>query len=329
MTAVRPSALRRIVPHWWLHATFAALLAVCSCASPPDAQPDAVANSEGGGAAHARPERAADEPSGASDPTAAWSELAASIPTRDVWIPSDDGSTDGVVVLRWQVPDNADAVNSFFDAHKPPMLTDSVQDRLLGNGMRVASVPIAELAASLDRLGGTASSIRLWLGQAHAWTQVTALPLRGQCAALVDGSTRRLSGGTLQFLVRGWTVPLEKGAVTDVELQPAFLAGGAVPGARASARESFPGAGFSVALERGTAMLVTSAPARASSVGQGPASGPPVQPPATLGELLLGRQGGDRDVLRLRPIVVIAPLIANRHFAEASAVDFGGTGAPP
>jgi hypothetical protein len=304
-------------------------LAFVSCNTAPNPQAETAVRPDGGEADGVRPERAEDEQRDASDRTAAWAEIAASIPTRDVWLPSDDGTTDGVVVLRWQVPDNANAVNAFFDANKPTLLTDSVQDRLLGNGIRVAAVPLGNLEKSLDTLGGTASSIRLWLGQAHAWTQVNALPVRGQRAVLIDGNTRRIADGTLQLLIRGWTVPLEKGAVTDVELQPAFLAGGAVPGARASAREGFAGAGFSLALERGTALLVASAPPRAQSSGKGPSAGPPVLPPATLGELLLGRQGGDRDLLRLRPIVVIAPLIADRHFTNAAAIESSPKPAQP
>jgi hypothetical protein len=304
-----------------LLALAAAALALLSCAAPPSEKGESSTRTEDTAGANARPERTSQEQWDATDVAAEWTDIAASVPTRDVWIPSDDGSTDGLVVLRWQVPDNSDAVHAFFEANKPTLLNDSAQDRLLGNGIRVAAVPMEKLGASLDSLGGTASSIRLWLGQAHAWTQVNALPLRGPCAVLVDGSTRRLSGGTLQLLIRGWTVPLERGAVTDVELQPAFLAGGAVPGARSSARETFTGVGFSVALERGTALLVTSAPPRALSAGKGPAAGPPVLPPATLGELLLGRQGGERDLLRLRPVVVIAPMIAARHFEGVAAVD--------
>lgn len=318
MNATGTSAIRRMITCLPRLAFAASSLAFLSCSALPTTQPAATASSGGETADGARPERAADEQSDAGDISREWAEIAASIPTRDVWIPSEDGSTDGVVVLRWQVPDEADAIHTFFEAHKPTMLTDGAQDRLLGNGIRVAAVSVKDLGKSLDALGGTASSIRLWLGQAHAWTPVNALPVRGQRAALIDGSTRRLSNGTLQLLVRGWTVPLEHGAVTDVELQPAFLAGGAVPGARASARENFAGAGFSLALERGTALLVTSAPPRAHRIGKGPSAGPPVLPPATLGELLLGRQGGPGDLLRLRPIVVIAPLIADRHFAEVA-----------
>ena len=329
MNAEHTPTVRHILARLPALALAASALALLSCNAAPSTQTEATARTDGNNAEGARPERAEDEQRDRADMTAAWAEIAASVPTRDVWLPSDDGSADGVVVLRWQVPDNADAVNTFFESNKPPMLTDSAQDRLLGNGIRVAAVPMANLGKSLDSLGGTASSIRLWLGQAHAWTQVNALPVRGQCAVLIDGSTRRLAGGTLQLLIRGWTVPLEKGAVTDVELQPAFLAGGAVPGARASARESFTGAGFSVALERGTVLLVTSAPPRAQSAGKGPAAGPPVLPPATLGELLLGRQGGDRDLLRLRPVVVIAPLIADRHFADVAAVESRTESAQP
>ncbi|MBM4008557.1 MAG: hypothetical protein FJ285_03090 [Planctomycetes bacterium] len=321
MNALHAPTLHRMLACLPVLALAAAAPLFLSCNAAPVSQTATTVRKDGSNTEAARPERTEEEQTDASDKTAAWAEIAASIPTRDVWLPADDGSTDGVVVLRWQVPDNADAIHAFFEANKPTMLSDSVQDRLLGNGIRVAAIPLADLGAALDTLGGTASSIRLWLGQAHAWTQVNALPVRGQLAALIDGSARRLTGGTLQLLIRGWTVPLEQGAVTDVEVQPTFLAGGAVPGARASARESFASAGFSLALERGTALLVASAPPRRQSAEKGPAAGPPALPPATLGELLLGRQGGDRDLLRLRPIVVIAPLVADRHFSDPAAVE--------
>lgn len=194
----------------------------------------------------------------------------------------------------------------------------------------VAEVELTALPTALDELGGTYANIRAWLGQATTWSQLASFQVRGSLAIVVDGSTHRLTDGAIQLLLRGWTVPLESGAVTDIEILPTFLAGGEVPGARTTAREPFPSAGFFVSLQRGSALLITGTvpkSARASS-SHGPSAGPPVAPPPTIGELLLTRPNSDSDPLPQRPFIVIIPMIPSSNFFEDAPVESAPTKAP-
>lgn len=242
-------------------------------------------------------------------------------PMKRVTLPVDDGLSDGIAVIRWQILDNPTVISTFFKKHPPSGISSKVQKQLASNGIMVAEVQLADLPSVLDDLGGTYANIRAWLGEATTWSQLASFQIRGSHAAVIDGSTRRLTDGALQLLLRGWTVPLESGAVTDIEILPAFLAGGEVPGARTTVREPFPSAGFFVSLQRGSVLLITGMIPKASreSTARGPFTGPPVAPPPTLGELLLTRPSNDSDPLPQRPFIVLIPLIpANNFFDDAS-----------
>ncbi|MSQ89932.1 MAG: hypothetical protein EXS01_00860 [Phycisphaerales bacterium] len=255
----------------------------------------------------------------ANDP----SQPISSGPLKRVTLPVDDGVTDGIAIIQWQVIDAPAVISDFFQAHPFTETSRQSQEALARNGIRVAQIAYADLPTALDELGGTYANVRVWLGQATNWNQLGSLQIRGSLAVVVDGSTRRLAAGTLQLLLRGWTVPLETGAATDIEILPAFLGGGSVPGARATQRELFSSAGIFAALPRGSALLITGLPPGMGDAAstRGPSAGPPVSPPPTLGELLLTNGNTESSALRLHPIVVVIPLVSARHFPDSPPVE--------
>ena len=244
-------------------------------------------------------------------------------PMKHITLPIDDGASDGIAVIRWQIFDNQSVISTFFKKNPPSGISTEIQKQLASNGFMVAEVKLSALPNALEDLGGTYANIRAWLGEATTWSQLTSFQIRGSYAAVIDGSTHRLNDGAIQLLMRGWTVPLESGAVTDVEILPAFLAGGEVPGARTTAREPFPSAGFFVSLQRGSVLLITGMTPKSSreSSTRGPFAGPPVASPPTLGELLLTRPNEESAPIPQRPFIVLIPLISANNFFDNTPLE--------
>ncbi len=245
-----------------------------------------------------------------------------SAPMMQVSLPIDDGSVDGIVVLSWAIDDNGSVIDAFFTAHPPADIAATSVAAMRRNGLALATTTLVELPKVLRALGGTSITVSSWLGQATQQTQIAARNLDHSTACVIDGGSRRLDAGSLQLLLRGWTVPLEVGAVTDIEVVPVHTPGGSIPGARRTASESFPSAGFFAAMARGSVLLITSATPRQSSAStRGPTAGPPVSLPPTLGEMLLGRPTDQSLASARRPMLVVIPLISGAHFAAANPID--------
>ena len=244
-------------------------------------------------------------------------------PMKHITLPVDDGASDGIAVIRWQIFDNQSVISTFFKKNPPSGISNEIQKQLASNGFMVAEVKLSALPNALEDLGGTYANIRAWLGEATTWSQLTSFQIRGSYAVVINGSTHRLNDGAIQLLMRGWTVPLESGAVTDVEILPAFLAGGEVPGARTTAREPFPSAGFFVSLQRGSVLLITGMTPKGSreSSTRGPFAGPPVASPPTLGELLLTRPNEESAPIPQRPFIVLIPLISANNFFDDAPIE--------
>ncbi len=286
-----------------------ALAFAAGCAAPADSSRSNARSSNPSTAS--RPDWEDPQSSTATD-----TAVTSSTPMSSVVLPVDDGSSDGVAILRWQISDKPSVISTFFSKHTSNGLSIDVQKRLANNGVVVAQIQLADLPQALEELGGTYSSVRSWLGQATTWNQLSSYRVRGTVAAVVDGSTNRFKDGSLQLLLRGWTVALEDGAVTDIEILTSFLPGGEVPGARSTLRQAFPSAGFFLSLERGSTLLITAVAPKTTrdSSTHAPLPGPPVTAPPTLGELLMTRPTDSADPLPLRTCIVIIPLISSRYF---------------
>lgn len=245
-------------------------------------------------------------------------------------LPVDDGSTDGIAVLQWQVFDNPTVIEAFFEKHQPTVIAAEQLKSLTANGIACAQLPLSDVANALRDLGGTYSNIRAWLGEATQWHQLAGLTVRSSIATVVSGTTRRLKEGSLQLLLRGWTVPLESGAVVDLEVACTFVAGGSVPGARSTASELFTSAGFFASIPKGEVLIIAGMPARSSraTTSRGPSSGPPVAAPATLGELLLVAAHNESSQTPRRRVMVIVPLMSGSHFADSAPVESEQSASP-
>ncbi|MSR28861.1 MAG: hypothetical protein EXS03_04695 [Phycisphaerales bacterium] len=279
-----------------------ALLTLASCATGPSAGE--------------RVEQVSDEP---TNLTPVGDQ---STPMMRVSLPVDDGTNTGIALLTWAIDDNTAVIETFFHAHRPTCIPPEVQANLARNGLAVAQTTLDGLPEALNALGGTSMSVSAWLSQATQWHRIAHTNLPELTACVVNGKSQRLLPGSLQLLVRGWTVPLERGAVTDLELVPMHLPGGSVPGARRTASEPFASAALSVSLPRRAVLLVTSmTPRGKSSSSRGPSAGPPVTAPPTLGELLLPSTSDESLASRRRPVLVIGPLMLADHFAEESPLE--------
>lgn len=305
----------------WTALSLSMLVVIAGC----DATQTTTRGTAASGPIAARPEFSTGDESGATGLTRSSS------PMSRITLPIDDGKTDGISVIRWQIQDNPSVITTFFAKHAPQCISEEVCAQLAVNGFLVAEVSLSDLPAALDELGGTYANIRAWLGQATTWHQLVSIPIRGSATAIVDGTTRRMCDGALQLLLRGWTVPLETGAVTDVEVIPAFLPGGAVPGARTTTRESFQTAGFFASIGRGGVLLITGmAPKSAKrTASHASAAGPPVTPPPTMGEFLLTQQNAEGDPIPQRPVIVVIPMIQSSNFFDSPFVESNSKPASP
>lgn len=301
----------------WVIIAWIGIVAFVGCTSPLMDDQSIATNPTDPTTPPERPERDPITTSESAD------ETTSSSPLMRVTLPIDDGNSDGIAVVRWQVLDNPTVIATFFQEHPPTTIDPSKVKQLASNGLLVAQVKLEEVPNALAQLGGTYANIRAWLGQATDWHQLTSLPIRGSLATVVNGSTRRLSDGSLQLLLRGWTVPLESGAVTDIEILPVFSPGGRVPGARATLREPIQTAGLFASLERGSALMLTGMPPKSAraTTSIGPSAGPPVTPPRTLGELLLTQLSDESQPIPQRPLVLIIPLLPAHHFPIEAPVD--------
>ncbi len=278
-------------------------LIIASCAGPNATNPTE------------RPDAVVDEGSAAT-------ETSPAAPMMRVSLPVDDGSADGIAVLTWAIDDNTAVIDHFFDQHPPTALSDEQRSGLTRSGFSVAQSTLDALPEDLVALGGTSSNVSTWLGQATQWHRVASSNVPEGAACVVNGGARRLACGTLQLLLRGWSVPLEKNAVVDLELLTAFIPGGAVPGARRTTTETFPTAGFFASLDRGQVLLITShAPRVRTASGRGPVAGPPVAPPPNVAELLLPADLAESLPSKRRVVLVIVPVMPNHLFAPTTPVD--------
>ncbi|MBT8485919.1 MAG: hypothetical protein HKO59_15590 [Phycisphaerales bacterium] len=213
-------------------------------------------------------------------------------------LPSADS---GLQVREWHVADTpaADLGPTLLRFGVVDTLEDGVTQGLARNGLRLVLVEVDRVDELLAALGGASLDRDGWYGQAYDWRPVaTADLMRPAETVAVDGRVRRLQGGTLRLLVRGWTLLMEDGPVLQLELraehdrrQPTRI--DQVLGRTPPGRERFDGVAVEVMLEPGNALVLTcespsvdwdadaAAPATDGGVG------PDVAAPLTLGERLL------------------------------------------
>jgi hypothetical protein len=242
-----------------------------------------------------------------------------------------DPNANGLEALTWSILDDEAAIAAAFRRHsmrQPDPVAAAGLDResLQREGFRVEALRNDSLVEFLAELGGTTVALSVWHGQAIDWRELAHRRLDGSLVAMLDGRPRRLEPGWLRLVLRGWTLPLEDGAVSDATLEVRWApetADSSRITLRRPSRRTEPDTllgPFRLEIPREVCLVVTSraseepldaddrteAPLRpeidAEAVRSGGA-GPPAELPRTLGEILL-REGGTpprRTILVLRP----------------------------
>ena len=261
----------------------------------------------------AEPARAG-RPEGEPGDAAPVTDVAADMPSMRVTMPVDRGDVDGLVTLTWQVPENESVIRTWFASHEPSGTDPSELARIASQGWAVAQVPLEALPDALVSLGGSYGQTRTWHGQALEWREISGARVEGGAAVMMGPRPARLSDGVISLMLRGWTVPLEVGAVYDVELVP-MQRTPAGAGTQALARgrgEWFGDAAITLELPRGSATLIAGL-APAAKRGAGPSTGPFTASAPTIGEFLLVPMPDQASALPRRTVLVLIPLIADAH----------------
>ncbi|GIW74769.1 MAG: hypothetical protein KatS3mg103_1291 [Phycisphaerales bacterium] len=92
-----------------------------------------------------------------------------------------------------------------------------------GNGLRLALVPLEDLASVRQALGVPAAKERTWFGSVRAWAHVVQGPDQPQRVVETDAGLLTLGPGSLALLGRAWPAPGDRAPVLALELCPQFV----------------------------------------------------------------------------------------------------------
>lgn len=99
-----------------------------------------------------------------------------------------------------------DAVQAY--ESRPVPIPQPTLDLWRANGLRVYSVPVADLPALQKQIRLVGPSQERWLGQTPVWAEVLrGPPLARPDALLMDSGPLRVEGGAARLLLRGWLIP--------------------------------------------------------------------------------------------------------------------------
>ena len=196
------------------------------------------------------------------------------------------------------------------------------------------------LAGLLADLGVAPQSVGVWYGQVLQWQQLYHRAIRGEGVVLaINGRMRDLEPGRLRLVARSWTIQMEDGPYLYLELLPEVIGPAASTLNKLLGETSLQGVvfgslGIEILLEPGYAYVLTGeSPAvewqpRADTaepqptaesepvvvLPDGPAVGPTVVAPDTLGEFLFAGVGKPAR----RTILVFVPRIPKRLLSPYS-----------
>ncbi|MBX3354985.1 MAG: hypothetical protein KF724_04725 [Phycisphaeraceae bacterium] len=203
------------------------------------------------------------------------------------------GGDNGLEVVHWMAPADATHVAGVLSEHgRGGTLPPETIDRLRRNGFVVAEVPTESLPSLLAELGGTLSDVRNWHGQIPEWRELLRATPRPGAAIYTGDRVQPLAGTSLRLAVRGWTVPMEDGGLFWLEMIPhsvgqdgssTAMISSLAPRSRLRGTP-FPDAGLSVVLDQGWSLILAPEPPPPPMART---TGPEVDPPVTLGALLM------------------------------------------
>jgi hypothetical protein len=245
----------------------------------------------------------------------------------------------GLTIRQWRVEDDAARLEAALLLRSVgPAIDPEMETRFARNGLRLARIPADEIDGLLVDIGGTSIDIDGWHGQAYDWRALTTESIgpAGRAVA-IDGRMRRLHGGKLRMLVRGWTAPMEDGPAMYFEMLPEFdqtrpsrldqmLGRRTFVGERfgSLAVETFLEPGFAYVL---TTVVETGSVAFADAADEprdderpaGGGVGPVLETPPTLGEMLLRRSVNLGPVRR--DVFLFVPRIPETLYPDGAPSD--------
>ncbi len=248
------------------------------------------------------------------------------------------GTDNGLELRQWLIADESQRIASTLAVRQSgQVIDDAAKARLRRNGFWFVQVPLDELDALLDDLGGATLNARVWHGQVLERRELLhrPVPVGGQVVA-IDGRVRRYEGGEFRLMLRSWVVQMEDGPYLHVEIVPHYRRAHGetrlplIAGRPQRHGERLVSMRIDALLRAGSAYVLVGASPGMSWPGDpprapvGPPSGlgPEGQPPPAVGELLLSGGRG----LHSRGILVLVPVIAPELFPEPIAIDAAATG---
>lgn len=231
---------------------------------------------------------------------------------------------------------DADEVLAAYAQRPVPMRAEE-RARWSAAGLRVVSVPVADLERVHARLRTVGPAQRQWLGEKPDWIDaVGGPPLTGGRFVDAGFGPIAMPPGTLRLLLRCWLAPdwsasSERGpaSVLRVELMPEHVPAQrlrpGVPDAAPIRGTQLRHLAAGVSMRDGDALLIVPGPsgaawradgehAAAPSDATGPA--PPTLP--TLGELMLGSDPDPRTGRRARVVLVLVPRVPGEFRLSAA-----------
>lgn len=260
--------------------------------------------------------------------------------------PGVRGADAGLEMLWWIVSGDGAAVGAALHRHvdRPIPVPETMRERWRLNGLRLVSVPLADLDAIARELPLAGPVDRQWLGQRPAWTDAVRGPhLPHGILISLDSGDVMLEPGRLRLLARCWAIPMPPptstssagsqrvGAGLRLELAPQHVLGRRPEaqlevdtGQRLRARIEDEGMIFRrlvlemIAVEGEALVIVPEAPSVDwSTVPSGdvsrmaPAAGPPLSPTPTLGEAMLSLSAVEAS-RGAKAIIVLVPRTPER-----------------
>ena len=219
------------------------------------------------------------------------------------------GEDNGLEVARWSIAGDDVKIRRALARHaERDVNLGNTPESLERHGFRAVIVRDGDLPSLLAELGGTTTAIAIWHGQMPDWRDIASVQLDEHRVAMVDGRAERLGttargsgGAVLRCMARGWTLPLEDGAVFSLSVTPQIVSDqqdfSLVLNRDTLRGRVFDAASIHVEMPRATALvLVGTAPERdgadtdpEGSADENPRSrtGPPAEFPPSIGEILL------------------------------------------
>lgn len=248
------------------------------------------------------------------------------------------GADTGLELHWWIVVDDLRAIAAAFEPYMDQSIPapESRRNRWHDNGLRLLSIPTADVDSLSRQLPIIGPIERQWLGQRPAWTDAVRGPhLREGGLVSLDSGDVMLPPGRLRLLIRCWAMPMPApdGAVPAglrVELAPQYADSTAPDsrieldtGLRVRLRTEEEGMVFTnlvlemIAVE-GRAILIVPESPRVDWSNPPPADapepvGPAFHPPPSLGEAMLTLPGRSlNQTTGARAVIVLVPRTPER-----------------